>query len=910
MPASHENLTPLYVIFSMLCERVVLDSKSDDIRVAQEALKIIRSKGQMELLNFAYRTIKQTKEVECRKWALQVLTSSLGSATCHVPISIMSWLTELYFSDVFSPEAKLAEAMPDAVIDGQIYLFYRLYPETIPDMLSLTNPKSLLYLAGDRLCPFLNKLTHTIVTRMAHLPCNSPRMVQEQMLSDGSQANIISVLKKHMNIKDPLICTTLSGLMKWMDIRVLLSVGLDTQIKAWVSAPDTASVGLSLIRGMCQVDIDPRTLHERCQAMKVFEILFSAGLYEDKSVRGDVQSTIQCVVSKCKDLDVFPELMGLCEKILEYDLISDSFLVVIEGGTSRKNLDIQRVFEMTFSSISRHVNQIASDEQARKYVLDLLTVAILSCPADQDGSLGLCEKLFTTIFSTEATEARDSLLVLFLQAYKNAVDANRVNAHTHRILSSMVDRALSEMYGHSCDSALLCGLFGFQYCWWRDSISRAYIMLFQDITREILNSGREWPMIFRQLLFSLSSCHFAIDFLVFVLRSGDDPALLQFTASNLAAIFRQGIAPERQQETQDAAEQVLSRLLDAEDLASNNLYAHGIDLCTAIAKTELPHLSDGLRGVIIRFVERAMSVISEKKLICNINPIALASVCGFPMFVDNWCYITDLHPDQLQQIARFDLTDVTPDIRRPVFDLFMAIRSHKKAEKGFWYLIWDHPVYILLSKGVQRAAKLGIFRYGSVFLQDMPPEVFLRYHRCAVSIIERGPCIDPVLLKPLCDALTDRYPNNYLLLQSLYQPCTLAQLKRQTNGFRSPGNSESDLAHRLEQWGCFFDFVFEKAFPESLPIAEAAHADHTAFLEQLRALIAEYPLRECPPIWRTLEDKVQSKLHEDSKTQRSLRNGSEAPFQARSHNRNKAAKYRARHANELDQPPEEAPEEY
>ena len=892
----------------MLCERVVLDSQSENIRVAQEAIKIIRSKGQMELLNFSYRIIKQTKEVECRKWALEVLTSSLGSATCHIPISIMSWLTELYFSDVFSPEAKLVDSMSDAVVDGQIYLFYRLYPETIPDMLSLTNPKSLLYLAGDRLCPFLNKLTHTMVTRMAHLPCNSPRMVQEQMLSDGSQANIMNVLKKHMNIKDPLICATLSGLMKWMDIRVLLSVGLDTQIKAWISSPDTAAMGLSLIRGMCQVDLDPRTLHERCQAMKVFEILSSASLYEEKSVRGDVQSTIQCVISKCKDLDVFPELMGLCEKVLEYDLISTSFFMLIQGGMSRKNLELERVFEMTFSSIGRHVNQITSDEQARNCVLDLLTVAILLCSADQDGSLGLCERLFTRIFTVEATEARDQLLLLFLQAYKNALDNNRVNTQTHRILTSMADRALSEMYGHSCDFALLCSLCSFQYCWRRASTSSNYLKLFEDIMMHALNSGQEWTMIFRQLLCSFSNARFSDDFLLFVLDSSDDLALLQFTATNLAANVR-NVQPKPK--TQNAAEKVISRLLEVEDLVSNNLYAHGIDLCTAIANCDSKHLSDGLKGVIIRFVERAISVISEKKLICNINLVALASVCGLPMLVDTWRYITHLHPDQLQQIASFDLTDVALDIRRPVFDLFMAIRSHEKIEKGFWYLLWDHPVYIVLSQGAQRAAKLGVVRYGSVFLQDMPPEVFLQYYRCAVSIIQRGPCIDPVLMKPLCDALADRYPNNYLLFQSLYDPWPIAQLDLRSKNLISAWNERSEM---LEQWGYFFDFVFEKAFPESFPITNASCKRNTAFLNSIQAVIAVCPLQQCLSIWTTLRDKVQSKLpwvHKLSKRKKAREQMSscddgEAPAQAGMHYRPdkyaNAYKKRIKHRNEPQQP--------
>lgn len=759
----------------MLTEQVILDSLRESLE-SRTSKDIIKRKGRMELLNFARQLIGRSSQCESGQWALITMSQIVSDRAQYIPMSTLISLVDLFFNGAFqlSPET-CDKQTAEAVFTAQLSIFYRVYPEIFPDMFSLTNPKSVLFLPPDRLCRFLDKVTDSF-TSSPSAGENLVLMVQARMLEDGSQANIMTAVQRVFDAKNPEICETLAGLVQWMDLKVLCAMSFEVELMKWATNRETIMLALSIIQKLGSIRAEPFQVRKRLVVLNCFEILNDNRIYADEQMLVPVESVLITVINAHKGIDEFPELAWILLKFFEYDFLDTAFVNVLADvlGT-RQGLDVDLFFQkaMTMTTI-RYESLSEVPETGESFVRALRLVIVIASKSAENGQVVFRDEVLKWLLSLDWTPAREIALTLFREAYTELV-ANRTidsGVWIARIVSILEEFIFGDSDDISLMSCLSC------------------------------MSERHQTLLVRKFEGTI--------------RAQEIGALLKFSV-------HKAIEP-----TLKIDEPLITGILEA----AKNVDDLSVSIIDDVIKlvvylTSRPsQCTEEIRALVHGFSERAITYLLQNKRENDSSELViLGSFLGWEDLARVWPFVTQVDELALKCMSKVSFGDEVTGVeqRREIFELFRQSLQCDPLLPVFLFEADKHRVFVEHSREMRQGAKLGMLKYGAVFLHDMPNLHLLQYFQTTCLWLESLNCAghSPEFVKVLFDAMAERSLLSQRMRVKLFSaslPVLFAFFpakETRAKGRDGPMKAEtcSSFLEHPGEWGRYFEFLISQVDP-------------------------------------------------------------------------------------------------
>ena len=214
-----------------------------------------KMKKSTEALRYAVLNYDRFENPVLKRWSFEVFKESLVySGHKAIPVSMLSKLTEILIG-------RHKEVLATGLLEH--YVFYSmivslvmiLYPSYSPDLFSLESANSLLrMMERSVLLPTIMRLS----TYICGIPIGigvlrKPDELLQQMLEDGSQRSIITILVGMMDTPDDLLAQVWGALALVFDTKEIVAEGFVVKLRAICASPESIQFLFSMLESMAIV---------------------------------------------------------------------------------------------------------------------------------------------------------------------------------------------------------------------------------------------------------------------------------------------------------------------------------------------------------------------------------------------------------------------------------------------------------------------------------------------------------------------------------------------------------------------------------------------------------------------------------------------------------------------------------
>jgi hypothetical protein len=185
---------------------------------------------------------------EAREWALSVFDKHLGEAVGCVPLTLYEPLYTLLFQTFFDLPG-ISDKMAARIFQLQVRLSFLFYPAIDPFFFDLNQP--LLKSPDLNLLNFFKAFNDFMIGGMTFsVIAFDLAAVKTAMLGDRSQEHIVTEIQSRSQQDDSFL-EVYSGLLRWIDLNVLLSGGAVENLNALLSSEPHRVFGFTLLEDLC-----------------------------------------------------------------------------------------------------------------------------------------------------------------------------------------------------------------------------------------------------------------------------------------------------------------------------------------------------------------------------------------------------------------------------------------------------------------------------------------------------------------------------------------------------------------------------------------------------------------------------------------------------------------------------------